>query len=211
MTAKCIGRQSQQSGLSPSHEVKRRWMVAIVLVAWALLLMVVSTTLMLGHTYMLPPPTDFERMQATVAQFADGRENLIIHIIYEHCTCTDSLFRHLLKRGSAKDVAELVLFVGEGDERRGAVLKGGYEYINTSSNFVQERLFIDAAPALLVFHQDKIQYAGGYYLTSATVNPQDQRIVAAVRVGAHPELLPLYGCPLSRAEQRRIDPLGLRF
>lgn len=183
------------------------------LVLWVAVLLPVLAVLMVGHIVSLPAPNDDQRLENAVkALHHDHHSPLLIHVIYQHCSCTNSLFAHLIDRGRFASVREQVLFVGDDPTKRMAAQKAGYEVMTISRHALVRTFGIEAAPVLLIVDATgSIVYLGGYYRHPATVVPQDEMIYAQIQRGQHIDPLPLYGCAVSDRLQQAFDPLGLKY
>ena len=87
----------------------------LVLMVWAGGILFVTSLLMANHIVAMPSPTDIEKLRQAVSELrtASGTP-LSVHVrVYKNCSCTRSLFEHLVERGAVPDAEEIVLFVGE--------------------------------------------------------------------------------------------------
>jgi hypothetical protein len=128
-------------------------------------------------------------------------------VIYADCSCSRSLFSHLLKRGPFAGAEELILYAGRESNQHQAAQHSGFAFNNISDSELVSHFGIDAAPVLIVFDsKGKLRYAGGYYDHPATINPLDERIHAQLAAGVHVQPLPLFGCAVDARLKRSLDP-----
>lgn len=180
---------------------------------WIPSALLVTALLMVNHVISMPLPSDITRLHNSIQNLRNDDETpLIVHVVYQNCSCTRNLLEHLADRRSSSKLQEVLLYVGQRDSRSKLAEKAGYQvhYIDRAS--LQSTYAIEAAPLLLVVDESgQIRYLGGYYRTPATVKPMDQEIIKAV-LHSHDsaETLPLYGCAVSQNLQDQIDPLQLQ-
>ncbi len=140
---------------------------------------------------------------------------MAVHVIYENCSCTDSLMDHLMERSALPWVREVILFVGRGHEDLLGLEAAGFELHMTSQDKLVQDFSIESAPVLIAVDSDgSLLYVGGYYRFPAAVRPLDQKILSHVLVESRsmPSLpLPVYGCAVDKKLQEALDPLGLLY
>lgn len=182
----------------------------VALAAWLPVTVTVLAFLMVSHVVAMPSPSDEDRLREGVAALRLLDAPLRLHVIYEDCSCTRSLWAHLMERGAARGVDELVLYVGDDAERAREARRRGYRFRRTDPRSLSDTLGVDAAP-LLVLASAELDYVGGYYAVPAAVSPRDEAIARAVAAHEPVEPLPIYGCAVSPALQDQVDPLGLVY
>ena len=191
----------------------RVWLGWSFLVVWVPVTLLLTGALMVNHVIALPEPGDVEALSAAVASLrTEGREApLVVHIVADGCSCTDSLFQHLLDRGPRAGLDEIVLFVGDDPQRERAVLARGYRLAVTDRDALWTDFGLEAAPILVVLEpSDALTYVGGYYRFPAAVRPLDEQVLASREAGLAHDALPIFGCAVSERLAEQIDPLGLQ-
>jgi hypothetical protein len=107
---------------------------------------------------------------------------------------------------------ETILFVGTDPEKRDRARAAGFRFVDVTAADLGTRFGLEVAPVLFAFDaRGRLEYAGGYFDRPAAVTALDERIVADVRRGAEPQALPVYGCAVSAALQKTVDPLGIVY
>jgi hypothetical protein len=189
------------------------WLGKCGVVLWLFVLLPVLAVLMGGHIVSLPAPNDYQRLKKAVqALHNDHRSPLLIHVIYHHCSCTNSLVAHLIDRGPFEGVRERVVFVGNDPTKSIAARQAGYDVVTISRQALVHTFGIEAAPLLLIVDgTGQIVYLGGYYRHPATVAPQDKMIYAHIQRGQAVDPLPVYGCAVSDRLQQAFDPIGVKY
>lgn len=188
---------------------------AAYLIGWAAALLLVTTVLMVGHWVTLPRPNlDDPRLASALTELraAPSKRWELTHVLYVDCRCSQRVFAHLLERPTPAAASERVLMVGSDDAwRRQAALRG-FEVLETSAEQLGRRFGIESAPLLLISDPGgEVRYAGGY--TDRKQGPQyrDVEALEALRRGEPVELLPLFGCGVTRELQAILDPIGAKY
>lgn len=151
---------------------------------------------------------------ALVAQrtAADAGRFGVTHVMYAACSCSKGIIDHLEARGARKDVIERVVLVGEDEALAGRIARAGYRLDNIEPLELKQKYGIEAAPLLIISDpQDGIAYMGGYTLHKQGLDIQDTALIDAALTGKSSSELPLLGCAVSRALQRMLDPLALKY
>lgn len=180
---------------------------------WAPLTLVVTGALMVNHVIALPQPTETGAMIAAMSALGDTRGDspLVVHVVADGCSCTDSLFDHLLSRGPRGDLDEVILFVGADPDRESAIRAAGYRLAVTDRAGLLAGYGLESAPILVVVEPpDRLRYIGGYYRFPAAVRPLDEQVLASLDAGTAHAPLPIFGCAVSERLAEQIDPLGLQ-
>lgn len=180
------------------------------LTLWLPVTLAIVASLMVSHVVAMPSPTDGARLRDGVSALRRGDGPFRLHVLYERCSCTRSLWAHLMERGAQAGVDELILYVGADPERAAEARRRGYRFARRTPEALSDTLGLDAAP-LFVVAEDEIAYVGGYYALPAAVDPRDEAIVRALAGGEPVAPLPIYGCAVSPALQDQVDPLGLVY
>ncbi|MEE4301940.1 MAG: hypothetical protein V2J24_21055 [Pseudomonadales bacterium] len=187
----------------------------IFLGTWALLCACLLGALSMGHVVAFPEP-ERDRLAGLLAALhefgGDAPGRLAVHVIASDCSCTESLFRHLVEHGPVDDTEEVILFVGpEHRGKRAASRAAGYRFVNIAHEEL-EALGLESAPVLADFAADgRIRYLGGYYDHPSASNPLDLRLRTALDRGERVAPLPIYGCAVSARLREAFDPLGLLY
>ena len=181
--------------------------------AWAAAVLVALSSLALPH---MAPMTGASReartIRALLALPHDARHDLVVHVIAAHCSCTERLFEHLVKRGAFADADEVLLFVGEDAAKQAAATRAGFRYVNVDAEALATRFLLESATVMFAFDANgALRYAGGYFNHPSARSALDERIREQVRHGAAPEPLPVYGCAVSSRLRESVDPLGIVY
>ena len=151
-----ISLQQQQQ----SHD-KRDLTIGLLLACWLVFSAVILGALSMSHVVAFPEPEESAiggliRDLNAMRRSSDG--DFAVHVIAKDCSCTESLFRHLMKNGPADQAEELVLFVGEDEKKRRAALAAGYRYKSITQDDLTA-MGLESAPVLALFDdKDEIHY-----------------------------------------------------
>lgn len=179
---------------------------------WATLVAAVITFQMASHVLSMPLPKNVNRFieQIMGSRHPDPGKWTLVHVIYDHCSCTGSLLKHWVDRGPSKNAREVIMVVGDHIPYEKELEKAGFIIDKMERDPFVERFGIEAAPLLTVLDSHgNLKYMGGYFRSSATKIPLDEEIIRRTYLGETIEPLPLYGCALSRRLRKYIDPFGL--
>lgn len=194
----------------------RRRAVRGALWLWGILAFVVTGSLASAHEYTLPHPerSDPQLNAALAAQRtpADAGRFSVAHVMYAACSCSQNIIDHLEQRGARKDVAELVVLVGQDAELSARVTRAGYRLDNIEPAELKQKYALEAAPLLIIADaRGQIAYMGGYTTQKQGLDIRDTVLIDELLAGKHTIELPLLGCAVSRALQRVLDPFGLKY
>jgi hypothetical protein len=185
----------------------------LLILFWMPSALFLVSLLMAQHLLTLPKP----RMDAGLRQGLEPALLLhkgswfALHVLAENCQCSQEILDHLVARGSDARFSEKVLFIGNAEPTRTRLLARGFAFEAVTPEELQARYGLEGAPLLLVVNrQSEVAYSGGYSSTSRGF-PQDVAILRALERGTAVNELPLFGCAVSRALQRQLDPLGLKY
>jgi hypothetical protein len=181
---------------------------------WALALFLVTSSLATAHWYALPRPDHgdprLRQLLATPRASADGRW-LAVHTLYAHCRCSQRIVEHLLRRGALADVTERVVMVGRGDAMEAALRDAGFGLSSIPVGELKKRYGVTSVPLLIVADpSERVRYAAGYTTRQQGPDVRDVSIIRELMSDHEASELPVFGCALSRALQRTLDPLGLK-
>jgi len=183
--------------------------VTWVLVAlWLPFVLVTVGLLMVGHTVAMPMSSDRALITRTVASLSQQPDS-VVHFIPADCSCTDGLVRHLAARSARPQLDELVVFVGQPDPHHLALGDKGYRTDTWSAETLFERTGLEAGPVIAIQQAGTTRYLGGYFEFPAAVRSLDESLIDDVSHGDSPAALPLFGCAVSDALRRSVDPLGV--
>lgn len=183
------------------------WLLAL----WAIAMMVVLASLSLRHVAALPAPDDATRLSTALLHLRHGSSRkFVVHVIYSECSCSRSLFAHLMARGPFADSEELVLFTGTDPAKRDSAVRAGFAFIEVTASELVSRFGLEAAPVMVEFDKaGQLRYAGGYYTHPAAITPVDERVHTQLALGTDVDPLPIFGCAVSPRLRKSLDPLGL--
>jgi hypothetical protein len=189
--------------------IKKAWTGRFLLAAWALIAVIGLAYLSREHLASLPEPGNEALLGRALLRLRRGSNaSFLVHVVYGECSCSRSLFAHLLARGRFSGAEELILYVGTGSNKQQAAERSGFEFSAISDSELVSRYGLEAAPVLVVFDANgKLRYAGGYYDHPATITPLDERIHAHLATGASVQALPVFGCAVSPRLRKSLDPL----
>ncbi|MFZ2650184.1 MAG: hypothetical protein WA210_08760 [Burkholderiaceae bacterium] len=198
---------------APAPSRKRNTIGKLLLAGWAIVCLIGLGSLSLGHMAAMPKPDDEAWLtRALLALRRDPSRAMLVHVIYENCSCTRRLFAHLLARGPFPLTQEIVLFVGGDGGGRQSAESAGFEFTNVSSAEFTARYGLESAPVLAAFDAaGTLRYLGGYYSHPAAIAPLDESIHRQLGKGAAPQALPVFGCAVSARLQKAVDPLGIVY
>jgi hypothetical protein len=206
----------QQSPSTDRSDAQRRRARQAVLWLWAVVAFVVTGSLASAHEYTLPHPARGDRvLRAALAaqRTADeaGRFG-VTHVMYAACQCSQGIIDHLEARGARKDVAEHVVLVGHDAALAARIRRAGYRLDNVEPVELKRKYGIEAAPMLIIADpHGEVAYTGGYTRQKQGLDIRDTVLIDEVIAGQATTELPLLGCAVSRALQRLLDPLGLKY
>lgn len=192
----------------------KQHLVGLSLLGWFVLSALMLGSLAIGHVVSMPEP-EGDRLTSLLRELRELRQrqgrDLVVHVIAADCSCTESLFRHLVGHGAAAGADELILFVGQDPAKAETARAAGYRFVSISQEALTA-MGLESAPVLAVFDPgDRIRYLGGYYDHPAAANPLDQRLRSALARSETVAPLPIYGCAVSPRLQQAFDPYGLIY
>jgi thioredoxin-related protein len=136
---------------------------------------------------------------------------LLLHLLYARCRCSERILAHLTARKALPDAAERIVMVGADQALAQRARAAGYGVEQLSAEQLQQRYAFSAVPALAIVEPDgRIDYLGGYTERKQGPNVEDVLFYRRARAGARLAALPLFGCAVSQALRRQLDPLSLR-
>jgi hypothetical protein len=184
----------------------------IFLIIWIPVISAVIGFLMVNHLIAMPLPDDYKRIQDNMPHLRSGPGWLMVHVIYQNCSCTTALTTSLLKRGSEPGINESVIFVGDDPEFKRRFEVRGFSFHFMTKYTIADLYGIEAAPMLLIFSPDnQLEYGGGYFERPSVYRSMDQKYLGRIKKGEHVKALPLYGCAVSARLQKITDPFGIKY
>lgn len=168
---------------------------------------------MASHLVSMPTPQNVENFIKKIKNNYyknDGRA-VIVHTIYEKCSCTNSLLKHLVERGLQASSHEVVFVIGSRAPFETELSAKGFSVFKMKQQDFVKEFGIEAAPLLtLINSKGDLMYMGGYFKTSEARISTDQDIIQRALIEGQPyKPLPLYGCAVSDRLQKYIDPFRL--
>lgn len=198
-----------------SNSAAVKWfLVAVGLSGWFTACALILGNLGIGHVVSMPKP-EAGSLSGLLGALQKLRQRdageFVVHVLSADCSCTESLFRHLLDNGPQGSADEVFLFVGENAAKAQQARQAGYRFVSIESDTLAA-MGLESAPVLAVFDSDgAIRYLGGYYDHPAAANPRDQRLRQALAAGEAPAPLPIYGCAVSERLKQAFDPYGIVY
>lgn len=185
----------------------------MLILLWIPTGLLLSSLLLVQHLVTLPKPQIDEHLRKSLDSTLPLHRGswFVLHVLAENCQCSQGVLSHLLSRGPEAFLSEKVLFIGNQEPARSRLLERGFSFESITPGELQTRYRIEGAPVMLVINQQgQVAYSGGYSATNQGA-PQDLAIFRALALGTEVKPLPLFGCAVSRALQKRLDPLGLKY
>lgn len=143
----------------------------------------------------------------------------VIHFLTPMCSCSETILKHLLKRGPLpRNIAkETVVII---DDKNGLYTKKltklGFQVSQTSFTQAKKKYSdsITGVPLLVIYDKKKAtRYAGGYakQLITPFTKIDIKSFINKISSGRELASLPVKGCSVSKDYQRILDPLGLKY
>lgn len=195
--------------------VVRSVMLRLLFAAWVVALSILGAALLAFHLVALPAPSPTDpRLTAAIDASrtpADAGRWLVLHVLYARCQCSQRILDHLRRDRRPPDVVERIVIV---DDPPGPIPGGsipGFAIESMTTDELVARYHVEAAPLLIVVSPDgAVRYAGGYTESKQGNAIHDLEVISAIRRGTFVSRLPLFGCAVSAALSRTMDPLGLK-
>jgi len=185
------------------NSVLKTHILRSALAMWVGVSLVLGALLILLHDGPLP-------VGAVDPEKPSGRWS-VLHILAMQCPCSDNILPHLLDRQALADVTETIVLVDGNEGLAQRFRRRGYRVECLLSRELEERYGQAAAPLLIVRDpRGNAAYAGAYSARPQQP-PQDLEIIRQLRAGKTVRGLAVSGCAVSRALQRRVDPLKLKY
>ncbi len=205
--------------LHPIGPVARRPGVVahLALALWALGCVVVGAYMLAAHLLTLPAPAPADpAFRAAIAsqRRPDQRGWFVLHVLYQDCKCSRRVLDHLLATPRPAAVTERVVLItrdGRADPALVAAIAARFDVDVATPAAVVARYRVEVAPLLVVIDPaEAVRYVGGYTARKQAAEDRAEAVIAAVRRGEAVAPLPVFGCAVSAALQRQLDPLGVR-
>ncbi len=191
----------------PSSVSRTKPWLQWVFFAWASVCVVVVSLLMASHLLTLPVP---KATPLTVLS-ARGSGWRVVHVVAKACGCSQRVLASLLERGPTTGFAERVLFIGDDPATEQRLRATGFDFERVTAASLEATYDIRGAPLLVVIDpRNEVIYSGGYSSTQG--GPlRDALVLAEARVGRTVEPMPYFGCAVTPALQKQLDPLSLKY
>ena len=186
----------------------------IFLFFWIIIVSTIISFQMAGHLLTMPVPKDLERLDKQLNLLTGSEKFTGLHILFDKCSCTNSLIKSLLKHPSSKEINESILWVGTKESlgvRAEKFLEFGYRIIYTDTASLKQNFGVEVAPILALKEGKIFRYLGGYYDRPGSTLSHEKAIIKAVLAQQTPKSLPVYGCAVSDDLQNIIDPLSILY
>lgn len=192
-------------------------LTGMIMPAWAGILLVVISSLMVGHWVSLPHPEMGEQLRIqTATSSGHGSEDLggavyAFHFLYGDCPCSRRVLKRVVAREPVTGARERIVFIGRDPELQRDAAAKGYAVDCVDPEQLQSKYGVESAPLLILTNENgEILYSGGYTSRKQGLDVQDVELISRVVAGEPVEGLPLYGCAVSRSLKAIIDPLNLK-
>lgn len=194
-----------------------RWFIPV----WGVGVLLVTSSLMVGHWVTLPHPAAGENLPASVTTslVANGQKDdlqqdslvLAFHFLYGDCPCSRRVLRQVVQRTPIAGSRERVVLIGEDATMQAAASRVGFEVDVVTPPQLKSKYGVEAAPLLVVTNGDaEILYSGGYTSRKQGLDISDVSIITSIVAGDMVDGLPLYGCAVSKSLRAIVDPLNLK-
>lgn len=183
------------------------------LAAWAVLVTVISGSLLASHLLTLPAPAieDAALTAGVAGSRGDTTSWTLLHALSTECGCSERVINHLLASDRPAGVEETLLIVGPPGDLAERAAAHGLRFVNLTAEELAAKYSIQAVPLLVIADPSgAVRYSGGYTTRKRGPNIQDVEILASLRGGDGVAPLPLFGCPVSLALRDSLNPIGLR-
>jgi hypothetical protein len=201
------------SPVPPPRRVRRRLAIA-ALVLWLVAGTALGGVLLVRHLVALPAPPIADRglRDAVVATLPDAHWRAL-HIMYRACPCSRRTVDHLVSRGRADGIDELVLMVddaGAAGPEESRLRDAGYAVRVITPDTLHRTYHVEAAPLLVIASPaGELAYVGGYNRRKQSQGFDDVRILADLMASDAAVARPVFGCATSARLANALDPLGL--
>jgi len=186
----------------------------IFLLIWLPFVALVFSFQMAGHLLTMPIPENTIAVQKSLKKLTDSSKSqwYLFHVIYQNCSCANSLLKHLLERKSLPDASEHILYVGDDLQVEKLSTERGFNFHRMTNIDLKNIYQIEAAPMLAIMSENKVlEYLGGYYSSYGNYTSRDLEVFGKVRKSEPPKALPLFGCATSDRLKEAFDPLSLKL
>jgi hypothetical protein len=185
------------------------------MIAWGVAVLVGGSALMANHLLSLPAPSPRdEALRAAIDRARPAslpRGWSAVHVFAAECGCSKRLVDHLEKRGPAAGVFEKVVMVGDDPAIQRRLERRGFSFQTVTPDELAARYHVEAVPLLVVAAPDgAVRYAGGYTERKQGPAIRDLDILQSLRAEHAVRSLPLFGCAVTEALKKTLDPFGLK-
>ncbi len=198
---------------------EQRWLRGTSFVTvgfWAVLMTVVSASLMVGHWVSLPHPEVGSRPAVFRSAVGGGSGESptfhAFHFLYGDCPCSRRVLDHVLERGAIDGVREHLILIGDDPKNERRAVAAGFDVRVVTPAELETCFGVAAAPLLMIVDPSGVvRYSGGYTERKQALAIDDQAIIRRTIAGETPDGLPLYGCAVSDGLRAIVDPLGIKY
>lgn len=182
----------------------------ILFLTWFFVISVPLSMMMGGHQLALNPSKDKNLL--TLAK-KDERPWRIHHFVNPECGCSENVVKNLLKRKAKQKEAHESVYVLGTHPTWGSLLKAsGYEVVTGNMDDYSKKYAINAVPQLVIIHQEKILYSGGYSSKRGPASVvEDQEIFNEIVAKNAAKERPIYGCVNGSENQKKVDLIGAKY
>lgn len=183
----------------------------LVLSLWVIIVIFIISTQMITHLVSFNLPKNISEFhQSILANEHKMGQWTISHIIYENCSCTNSLLKRIIQRGPFPNAHEVIFLIGKKLPFENDLINAGFHIRRFDKETFVQQFNFEAAPILSIHnHLGDLSYLGGYFKTSAAKISLDEDIITHLYQGKNYNALPVYGCAVSERVTDLIDPLRI--
>lgn len=191
------------------------WMTTCLFFVWGAILSFVCVFLMADHwaPFKSPDTTNLEHVLARLHPVEkQERRWKAIHVLYQHCGCSNLVLDSILENGPHPDAEEHIVLVGQADP---IVLRlaesRGFSVETLSDRELWDAYRLEIAPLLIVREADgQIRYCGGYTNRKRGSQVKIHDLLSSLVRKGRVQELPVYGCAVSEKMKNAMDPLGFK-
>ncbi|HEY4244457.1 MAG TPA: hypothetical protein VGM88_31805 [Kofleriaceae bacterium] len=178
------------------------------LVAWFVVVAMVSAGVLARHLVAMPVPAKTARFGATMLALRHAGAPsswLAVHVLSSECRCSLRVVDHLVSTVRPDGWSEIVLWIGDVDPPAELAARFDVRRVTPAE---LAKLGIEAAPLLVAVSPDGVvRYAGGYTDRKQGPVNHDLEILAAARGDGPVPSFPLFGCAVSERLQQALSTL----
>lgn len=196
--------------------MKSRYVLGSFIFFW-----VVSLSLVIGsiHAWHFADYTPQNGKFSADQLIGDTQNFGVIHFLTPECSCSQSIFEHLMQRGplDKETATESVVIIDDNKLEYAEKLKArGFPSTSYTSEDLSS-LFtagVTGVPLLVIFDSQKVtRYVGGY--SERLITPFTQidipSFLKSLSQGRELSSHPVRGCSVSKEYKKILDPLGIKY